>query len=135
MEERHVRVSKNEIPVKIEAPGAIARQQRDFGDASEYGPMGGEHFSMARGTDLAPLLQGLEDDLCHAPHWGYLIDGALTVTYKNGTTEEVRTGDLFFWPPGHTVRIGENAEFVLFSPQREHTPVLDHVRSKVRDQG
>lgn len=126
-----MRIAKNEIPLKIDTPDAVARQQRDFGDATHYGAIGGEHFTMATGTDLEPLLKGLENDLCQAPHWGYLIEGAVEVTYQDGSSEQMRVGDLFFWPPGHTVKATEDAEFVLFSPQNEHTPVLDHLKRQV----
>ena len=93
--------------------------------------MGGEYFTMDAGVDIAPLLQGLEDDLCHAPHWGYLIKGTLAVSYKNGEAEDVNSWDLFFWPPGHTVKVGKDAEIVSFSPQYEHTQVPDHINSKL----
>lgn len=128
-----MRIAKDQIPVKIEAPGAVARQQTDFGDATEYGAMGGEYFSLAAGTDLGPLLEGLENDACHAPHWGYLITGEVTVSYTDGTEEDVRGGDLFYWPPGHSVRVGRDAEIVLFSPQHEHSAVIDHIGAKVRE--
>jgi len=124
-------IAKNEVPVIVNAPGAVARQKTDFGDATGYGKMGGEYFTMDAGADIAPLLQGLEDDLCQSPHWGYLIKGRLTVSYKNGEAEDVNSGDLFYWPPGHTVKVGKDAEIVLFSPQREHTHVLDHINSKL----
>jgi hypothetical protein len=124
-------IHKNEVPVKINAPGAVARQMTDFGDASGYGKIGAEYFTMDAGTDIAPLLQGLEDDLCQSPHWGYLIQGELTVTYKTGGTENVHSGDLFYWPPGHTVKVSKDAEIILFSPQHEHTPVIDHINSKL----
>lgn len=127
-------VSKNNVPVKVKAPGAVARQKTDFGDATGYGKIGAEYFTMDAGTDIAPLLQGLKDDLCHAPHWGYLIKGGLTVTYKGGDKESVLSGDLFYWPPGHTVKVNEDAEFVLFSPQHEHTPVMDHINQKLNAQ-
>ena len=94
-----MRISKNDVPVRIDAPGAVARQLKDFGDATGYGKIGGEYFSLAAGTDITPLLQGLKDDLCQAPHWGYLTKGALTVTYADRTHESVTGGDLF-WPPG-----------------------------------
>jgi len=126
-----MRISKNELPVKIDAPGARACQLTNFGDATDFGMMGAEHFKMAGGTDITPLLQGLKEDTCLSPHWGYLIQGDLTVTFKDGSQEEVKTGDMFYWPPGHTVKVGKDAEFVLFSPQHEHTPVLDHINRKV----
>ena len=70
-----MRISKDQIPAKINVPGAIARQATDFGDATGYGKMGGEYFSLGAGTDIAPLLKGLKDDACHAPHWGYMLAG------------------------------------------------------------
>lgn len=126
-----MRISKRDVPVRIDVPGAVARQVTDFGDATGYGAIGGEYFSLVSGTDIAPLLAGLAGDLCPAPHWGYLIEGALTVTYSDGGQEEVRGGDLFYWPPGDTVRVGEDAEVILFSPQREHTAVLEHMQRKM----
>lgn len=126
-----MRIARNDIPVRIDAPGAVARQQTDFGDASGYGKTSGEYFSLGAGADIAPLLKGLEGDLCQAPHWGYLLQGELTVTYANGTEEVVNSGDLFYWPPGHTVRVGEDAEVILFSPQDEHSRVIDHMLRKM----
>ena len=126
-----MRIAKDDIPVKIDAPGATARQQTDFGDASGFGTIGAEYFTMDAGTDITPLLQGLEDDLCHAPHWGYMIEGKVTAIYGDGSEEQTVAGDLFYWPPGHTVRVGEDAAFVLFSPQQEHTAVMDHINEKM----
>ena len=113
-------VNRNEIPVRIDAPGAVARQATGFGDASGAGTLGA-------GTDIAPLLQGLEDDACQAPHWGYVVTGALVVTYTDGTEEQCVAHDLFHWPPGHSVRVLEDAEVVLFSPQDQHGHVMDHM--------
>ena len=73
----------------------------------------------------------LEEDLCQSPHWGYLIEGEITVNYKDGSEETVTGGDLFYWPPGHTVKAGKDAEIILFSPQAEHCAVVDHVHSQV----
>jgi hypothetical protein len=88
-----MRVAKEDIPVKINAPGAVARQLEDFGDATGYGTIGAEYFSLDAGVDMTPLLQGLENDLCHSPHWGYIIEGQLTVTYKDGSEEDAAAGD------------------------------------------
>ena len=126
-----MRIAKQDIPVRIDAPGAIARQKTGFGDAAGYGAISGEYFSLGAGTDIAPLLQGLENDLCQAPHWGYVLQGALTVTYTDGGSEAVNGGDLFYWPPGHTVKVGEDAEVILFSPQHEHSAAIDHMLGKM----
>lgn len=124
-------IAKDDVPAKIDIPGAKARQQPNFGDATGYGKISGEYFSLPAGMDISPLLQGLEGNMCNAPHWGYMIEGALTVTYLDGTCEEIQASDLFYWPPGHTVRVDKNAEVILFSPQHEHTHVLDHMIAKM----
>ncbi len=127
-------IAKAELPVKINAPGAVARQLNDFGNADGYGRMAGEYFSLSAGTDIAPLLKGLENDLCQSPHWGYMISGEVTVTYQDMKSEVVSGGDLFYWPPGHTVRVGRDAEIILFSPQQEHGRVLDHLLAQLAPQ-
>ena len=126
-----MRIAKQDIPVRINVPGAVARQKTQFGDASEFGMISGEYFSLGAGTDIAPLLQGLEGDLCQSPHWGYLLEGEITVTYADATHETIHGGDLFYWPPGHTVKVGSDAEVVLFSPQHEHSKVIDHMLKKM----
>lgn len=125
-----MRIAKTDIPVKFNVPGAITRQATGFGQATN-GPMAGEYFSLGAGTDIAPLLKGLQEDLCQSPHWGYLISGEVTVTYRDGKSEVVSGGDLFYWPAGHTVRVGRDAEVILFSPQHEHGRVLDHIMKQL----
>jgi len=126
-----MRITKSDMPVKIDVPGAIARQSTQFGDASEYGTIAAEYFTLGAGTDIAPLLEGLADDACHAPHWGYVKSGELVVSYVDGTAESCATDDLFYWPPGHSVRVVEDAEVILFSPQREHVEVMDHMLTRL----
>ncbi len=126
-----MRIAKTDIPRKIDVPGAVARQATDFGDATGCGKMAGEYFSMAAGVDIAPLLKGLDGDLCQSPHWGYVMEGEMTVTYGDESKEVIRGGDLFYWPPGHTVAVVQNAEIILFSPQREHCAILEHMRKQL----
>jgi hypothetical protein len=126
-----MRIAKTDVPERLNVPGAIARQELDFGDATGYGKMAGEYFSLGAGTDIAPLLKGLEGDLCQSPHWGFLPEGEVTVTYSDGKEETIKGGDLFYWPPGHTVKVGKDAELILFSPQTEHCEVVDHLKRQL----
>lgn len=126
-----MRIVKEDIPVRIDVPGAKARQLTEFGDVSGYGKMGAEYFSFGAGTDITELLHGLENNSCHCPHWGYVIKGAITAMYTGGEEETSRTGDLFYWPPGHSVRAEEDTDIVMFSPQKEHSDVIDHVLRKI----
>jgi hypothetical protein len=126
-----MRIARDDVPVRIDVPGATARQQTGFGDVTGYENMGAEYFSFGAGTDITELLQGLEGDLCQSPHWGYVVEGAITAIYSDGREETSRTGDLFYWPPGHSVRSEEDTDFVMFSPQEEHGEVMDHILGKV----
>lgn len=124
---------KRDVPVRVDTPDAVARQQVGFGDASGYGELSGEYFTFAAGTDITPLLEGLEDDLCQCPHWGYVLAGTLTATYTDGHEEMTETGELFYWPPGHTIRANDDSEIIMFSPQDEHSAVIDHIRDQVSE--
>src|SRR4051812_19714128 len=112
-----MRIAKEAMPATIDVPGARARQSDDLGDPSGSGPLAGEHVTLAAGTDIAPLLQGLAGDACQVPHWGYMLSGAVEVTYAPGNVERCASGDLFFWPAGHSIRAIADAEFVMFSPR------------------
>ena len=118
-----MRIDKTEIPVVMAVPGATARAVPFGGD------LAAEYFSLGAGTDIAPLLQGLEDDACQATHWGYMISGELVVSYTDGNTDRCKTGDCFYWPAGHSVRVEQDAEIILFSPHREHAAVVDHMKA------
>ncbi len=127
-----MRIAKDDVDVRMEIPGAVIRQRLGFGDASGYGAISGEYFSLAAGVDTTPLFEGLERDLCEAPHWGFVLNGEITTTDADGNKETVRANDLFYWPPGHNVRVDADAEIVMFSPQHEHSRVIEHMREKVQ---
>jgi hypothetical protein len=126
-----MRVAKEQVEVRMEIPGAVIRQHTDFGNASGCGQISGEYFTLAAGVDTGPLFKGLDGDMCQCPHWGFVLRGQLTTTDAIGVQETVRANDLFYWPPGHNVRVDADAEIVMFSPQNEHSHVIDHMIRKV----
>ena len=127
-----MKIAKEEIEVKMQIPGAILRQQTDFGDATGLGKISGEYFSLSAGVDTTPLFIGLEGNLCQCPHWGYLLSGQITTTDANGVEEVVNGKDIFFWPAGHNVKVNADAEIVMFSPQKEHSHVINHMIEMVK---
>lgn len=127
-----MRIAKDDIDVKLEIPGAIMRQTTDFGDATGLGKISAEYFSLSAGVDTTELFMGLEGNMCQCPHWGYLLSGKITTTDGNGVQEIVNAKELFFWPAGHNVKVDADAEIVMFSPQHEHTHVINHMIEKVK---
>jgi hypothetical protein len=127
-----MRIAKDDVDVRLQIPGAVIRQRMNFGDAAGLGRISCEYFSLAAGVDTTPLFQGLQGDACQCPHWGFVLRGQLTTTDERGAQETVTANDLFYWPPGHNVRVNEDAEIVMFSPQHEHSLVIDHLIEKTK---
>ena len=112
-----MRASRDELP---ELAGPAVR-------AADWGDLRSIAISLPAGTDLSPLLQGLPDDLCSCPHWGYVIKGRMRVSSRDGD-EVLRAGDLYYLPPGHTGIVEEDFEAIEFSPPASHEQVMDVVK-------
>lgn len=127
-----MKIAKDDIEVKMEIPGAILRQKTNFGEAGS-GKMGAEYFSLSAGVDTTQLFIGLEGNMCQCPHWGYLLSGQITTTDANGNKETVNGKELFHWPAGHNIMVDADAEIIMFSPQDEHTHVINHMIEKTKE--
>jgi hypothetical protein len=128
-----MKIAKDEIDVKMQIPGVIIRVKTDFGDATGFGKISGEYFSLSAGVDTTLLFIGLEGNLCQCPHWGYVISGQITTTDAKNVQETVNTNDLFYWPAGHNVKVIADAEIIMFSPQHEHIHVINHMIEKTKE--
>jgi len=115
---------RNEMPVRLQA-GDICFQGHDWGD------MNVARVRFPKGADATPLLQGLPGNLCQCPHWGTVLKGSIIVTYADGKEETVRAGEVYYWPPGHTVRVDEDYEAVEFSPSGPMGDLMEHLQSKL----
>lgn len=127
-----MRISKEDVDVRMKIPGVVVRQKLNFGDVSGYSKISCEYFTLEAGVDTTPLFQGLEGNLCQSPHWGFVMHGQITTTNASGQKETVKANDLFYWPPGHNVRVDSDAEIIMFSPQHEHSQVINHMIAKTK---
>jgi hypothetical protein len=127
-----MRIAKEDVDVMMQIPGAVIRQRMDFGDATGLGKISCEFFSLSAGVDTTPLFQGLQDET-PVPPLGFCL---ARPTYDDGRTqraqETVNANDLFYWPPGHNVKVDADAEIVMFGPQHEHSIVINHMIEKVK---
>lgn len=55
--------------------------------------------------DAAPLFQGLPDDRCQCPHWGYVKKGKVTFTYGDGHQETYDGGRVLRAAGPHTAPV------------------------------
>jgi len=74
--------------------------------------------------DTSPLLEGLPDNMCHAPHWGYVFKGKMVIKYKD-REETITAGDVYYMEPGHIpIYTEEGTEYLIFSPKKEIGEVM-----------
>lgn len=122
-----MKLQKNELPVTMEGPGTKMR------GLPGYGGMTVAFNELPAGTNFAPLLEGLKNNSCHCPHWGYIVEGELLIKYDNGTEENLIAGDVFYMPPGHTGIVIKDLKIIDFSPTNELNEVMDHIAKKMAE--
>jgi hypothetical protein len=83
-------------------------------------------------TDLTELLKGLPDDVCPAPHWGYVFAGRTWWRY-GGRDESFGAGEAFYVPPGHTSGADAGSQFVIFSPGEVMAEVEAHMGGRAQE--
>ncbi len=118
-------MNKEEIPVTMQSPGTIMRA------LTGYGGMTVAFNEVPAGTDFSPLLEGLKNNSCQCPHWGYIVEGELLLKYDNGSQEKLTTGDVFYMPPGHNAKVEKDLKIIDFSPEKELNEVMDHIAKKM----
>jgi hypothetical protein len=81
--------------------------------------------------DSTPMLNGLPDDRCPCPHWGYVFKGRVTYTFED--REEVHeAGDAFYVPAGHLQRADAGTEYLQFSPADELRTVSETIMKNMQ---
>ena len=86
-----------------------------------------------KGTNWRPLLEGLENDHCQVPHWGYVIKGAVLIEYQDGKKDIFKEGEAFYMRPGHTGEVLEDLLLVSFSPEEGMHDLAKHLEKKVTE--
>jgi hypothetical protein len=85
------------------------------------------------GSDFSPLLEGLENDKCQVPHWGYVVKGSIRIVYEDNSEDIFSEGEAFFMKPGHTGVVLEDLLLVSFSPEHEMHGLSDHLNKRVAE--
>jgi len=98
-----------------------------------WGGMAVDINNSPAGTNFRPLLEGLENDHCQVPHWGYVVEGAILIEYEDGSSEVFKKGEAFYMKPGHTGEVLEDLLLVSFSPEDGMHDLSDHLDKKVAE--
>ncbi|MDB5452949.1 MAG: hypothetical protein JWO33_1527 [Caulobacteraceae bacterium] len=119
-----MKIHRDALPDSL-VNGAIQFKGVDFGELNVC------HISLPAGADATPLLEGLPQNLCQCPHWGMVLKGSINVRYADGKQEKVSAGEVYYWPPGHTVWVDEDYNSIEFSPKDQMAEVIDHLKVKL----
>jgi hypothetical protein len=122
-----MKMKKEDIPVTMQAPGTIMR------GLPGWVGMTVAYNEIPAGTDMSPLLKGLKNDSCQCPHWGYILEGELLMTYDDGKEDNLSAGDVFYMQPGHTAVTKKDTKFIDFSPESELKEVMEHITKKMAE--
>ncbi|WP_416840146.1 cupin domain-containing protein [Haloferax sp. DFSO52] len=119
--EQHANLST--LEPAFEAEGIAIREV-------EWGEMHVDIESFETAFDTTPLMKGLPDDRCQCPHWGYILEGRMTVNYADHE-ETVEAGEAYHLAPGHLVSMEAGTELVEFSPKDEFKKTMDVVAKNI----
>jgi hypothetical protein len=115
-----MRAGVDDLTVEFEQDGFSVRSGR-------WGDMHVAHYTLPPGTDLGPFFAVLPDGLCSSDHFGVILEGEITLRYRDGSEETARSGDLYFWPAGHTAWTDQGAVFVAVSPLAQ----IEHIEERL----
>jgi mannose-6-phosphate isomerase-like protein (cupin superfamily) len=115
---------------------ASAANVEEFGPGKEWhDDLDGYKASfveVSEDTDLTPLLQGLPNDQCYCPHWGYVLTGRMWFRTDAGE-ESYGPGDAYYVPAGHTAGANAGSEFLIFSPSEQIAEVEAHMMRRAQE--
>lgn len=112
------------LPIEIDQGDLVTRYV-------EWGEMAIRYARLPAGTDMGPVLEGLPEDRCPSPHWGMVLEGAITMTHADGTRETIEAGDAYHWPAGHTARTDDGVAFLEIGPVAPMRQFGDHAKAKI----
>jgi hypothetical protein len=119
-----MKMHRDALPDRINKDG-VRFQSVDWGELNV------SHIHFPAGADAGPLLADLPDGLCAVPHWGMVLQGSIKVEYADGTNEVVEEGEVYYWPPGHTVSVDKDYRAIEFSPREEMGKLVAHLKTKL----
>jgi len=119
-------IAKDDVPtVKMGPYQAQWAQWAGYALAFEVVPGG-----FPPGGDVA--WEGLPDDLCQCPHWGYLLKGKALLRMADGSETIINGGDLYYCPPGHKLYAIEDFENIEFNPAKQAQDTIEAFTANIK---
>jgi hypothetical protein len=108
--------TKDTTPVTIETPVYQSREVQLGEFTCAFETVRADH-------DAAPAFKGLPNDRCPCPHWGLVVSGRMTLSYRDHD-DTFEAGDVYYASPGHLPVMAAGTELITFSPTTELHEVM-----------
>ena len=82
--------------------------------------------SWKAGLDTGEMFAELPGGACQEPHWGYIVEGQVTMRYADGTSETLKAGDAYYIRPGHNAHVDADVQIVEFT-KADETPGINNL--------
>ena len=79
--------------------------------------------------------EGLPQNLCQCPHWGYLLKGKARLRLADGREFVINAGDMYYAPPGHQLYALEDFENIEFNPAEEARKTMEAFAGNISAMG
>ena len=67
------------------------------------------------GLDTGEMFADLPGGACQEPHWGFMLQGQITMRFTDGTSETLSAGQAYFIRPGHNAHVDQDVDLVEFT--------------------
>jgi hypothetical protein len=112
-------ITWEQLPTVAQIPDVEIRRE-DHGDLAVC------MLRLGEGLHTASLFEGLPDDQCQCPHWGYMIRGTIRVHTSDGY-KDFEAGEAYYWPPGHNLEAVTDCEYLEITLARDFDALMEHV--------
>jgi len=123
-----MREQVQQMPVAMEQPGL---KMLKVDSPETWGGVVVEYFECDQRIDFGPMFEGLPENQCPCPHWGYVLKGALHIQYGDETEEVMREGDVCYIPKGHTGWSEAGSAMIILSPEAEAHQLAELLAKKM----
>lgn len=88
-------------------------------------------------VDCTALYADLPGGVCPCPHWGYVLEGAVTAhcPHREDPPETARAGDVYHFPPGHVLVYEEPTKALELNPPEDLEALMKAIYRKMRELG
>jgi hypothetical protein len=118
-------IKREDTPVALSTDDGVEVRKAEIG-----GEMSVAYIRLPKGTDMAPALKGLKDDMCQTSHWGVIRKGRVLLRTTHGS-ETYEAGDAFYWAPGHAPEALEDTELMDFQRTEDFDRTVDHIKAQL----